>query len=299
LSNMIKKLLLFIFLCGTAGAANLTVWIGDSLIVGYGGTVSPPTAYGTLTGYDVSNKGTSGNQILHVVNRFQADVVAQNPYACVIGIGVNDINTPPVSQAEYISTYTVILQWVQDSTIERIYVMPIAPYTGADNAKSQIIDSWNAALESLVAGFSKARFVDTRPYLGQFRVGGDAGNLWDIKTAYNTDGIHLNDAGYYQMGLAVYEYVWTATSTPHIGTWESNMRFSGRIQFANARINSYCTAPLISLTDWEIISNYAAIKTSIGELGLWELYGDYLTASATATEDDIWELSGGYLRLKN
>jgi hypothetical protein len=88
-------------------------------------------------------------------------------------------------------------------------VCKIFPWTEGPTEQLQLRDSIAVDVRSLLtASYPSAVWVDVDSAIGQFRVGGDAGNLWDIKTIYNGDGVHLNAAGY----LKVAEVIDTAIS---------------------------------------------------------------------------------------
>lgn len=83
-------------------------------------------------------------------------------------------------------------------------VVLASPARNRTNAEHTIREIQNSALSSLVLGeYKTAVLVDTEPYIGQFRSGGDDGNLWDIKTGYTLDNIHFNATGkrYYAQAI--------------------------------------------------------------------------------------------------
>jgi hypothetical protein len=88
-------------------------------------------------------------------------------------------------------------------SISKILVMKILPWSNGTNVQMQTRDDWNASLVTLAAGYSKAIVVDASSYVGQFRSGGDAGNLWDIQAVYNSDGVHFTSAGHGQIAQAL------------------------------------------------------------------------------------------------
>ena len=70
------------------------------------------------------------------------------------------------------------------------------PCTAEFNAHMATRDVFNAAAEGALESYP-AIIVDASAALGQFRAGGDPGNLWDLQPAYDTgDGVHLSAAGY-------------------------------------------------------------------------------------------------------
>ena len=75
-------------------------------------------------------------------------------------------------------------------------VMKITSWTNGTNEQMLIRDEWNTDLAALVATYTCAVCVDLDSAVGQNRVGGAVNNLWDIKNAYNADGVHFNLDGY-------------------------------------------------------------------------------------------------------
>ena len=82
-------------------------------------------------------------------------------------------------------------------------ICKILPWTNGDNAEMQTRDDWMTDLQALVATYAGSVWVDFDTDMGQFRVGGDAGNLWDLKAIYNADGVHPNLAGYVKMAEVI------------------------------------------------------------------------------------------------
>jgi hypothetical protein len=84
-------------------------------------------------------------------------------------------------------------------------------------------DRWNAALAALAATYTGAILVDASSRVGQFRAGGDAGNLWDIKPAYvaaDGQGVHFTATGHEQIAMAIHDAIDAATlSDTHVYWW--------------------------------------------------------------------------------
>jgi len=191
-------------------------FIGDSIIAGHPAHYSfLETATTTninstiekqffdLTGYTYQNMGIGSQYTSNISARFTADIINSKPKIAVIEGGVNDI-AGAIEKSIFIANWTSMLDAAQASDyITTIIVLKIMPWTGGTNAKMQTRDDWNASLATLAAGYSKAIVVDTSSYVGEFRVGGDAGNLWNIQAAYNADNVHFNQAGYGQIAQAI------------------------------------------------------------------------------------------------
>lgn len=188
------------------------VCIGDSLTSGSIthssfstlGTI-PNTAYsladaypyklGQLTGLSYQNLGIAGQTSTQIQARFATDVVALKPASVVILCGTNDVSQG-ATLATYLANVKAMLESCRDNAIVPI-VVTIPPSTAQNNTLGQTRDSFNAALKTLAAAYADCVLVECGAALGQYRAGGDPGNLWDLQAAYNSgDGTHLNAAGY-------------------------------------------------------------------------------------------------------
>lgn len=78
---------------------------------------------------------------------------------------------------------------------------PAASVSAVANDMSTI-DAWAAALQLCASSYPEAVVLDCRPYVGQFRPEGPAGNLWDYKPDCDADGLHMTVYGYGQAALA-------------------------------------------------------------------------------------------------
>jgi lysophospholipase L1-like esterase len=192
------------------------VFIGDSIISGHNANLSflhttettniastIEKQFSNLTGYTYQNMGVGAQTTSQIEARFTADVINLHPRIVVIEGGVNDI-AQSVAKATFLAKWTSMLDAAQASdSISKILVMKILPWSNGTNVQMQTRDDWNASLVTLAAGYSKAIVVDASSYVGQFRSGGDAGNLWDIQAVYNSDGVHFTSAGHGQIAQAL------------------------------------------------------------------------------------------------
>lgn len=194
--------------------------IGDSIIAGHPANYSflETTATTSLTSTiahhlvtnhfpsypTYQNMGIGSQTTTSIAARFAADVIAKKPRVVVIDGGVNDVAGGVITEATFLANWTTMLDACQaESSVQRVVVIKILPWKNGTNTQMQTRDTWLASLSALVANYSKARLVDASSLVGQFRVGGDAGNLWDIQTAYNADGVHFNSAGHALIAQAV------------------------------------------------------------------------------------------------
>jgi lysophospholipase L1-like esterase len=148
--------------------------------------------------YTYQNMGIGSQTSTMVAARFTADVVNLKPKIALIQGAVNDISGGLITEATFLSNYTTMLDACVTASIVPV-ICKMIPWTNGTNANMQTCDTWMASLQALVATYSSAVWVDFTTELGQFRVGGDVGNLWDLKAAYAADGVHPNLAGYTKM----------------------------------------------------------------------------------------------------
>ncbi|MFA6082200.1 MAG: GDSL-type esterase/lipase family protein [Patescibacteria group bacterium] len=235
-------------------------FIGDSIIAGHPAHYSflEATAttniastiesqFGVLTGYSYQNMGIGSQTTAQISARFAADIVALKPRAVVIEGGVNDI-AGGVLKATFLANWTSMLDAAQaESSLDRIVVIKVLPWTNGTTTQMQTRDDWNASLTTLANNYSKAIVVDASSYVGQFRSGGDAGNLWDIQTAYNSDGVHYNTAGHGQIAQAIADIgfdsvapvAFTPTSNPASWTSANSADISFSTTDAGSGVASY------------------------------------------------------------
>jgi lysophospholipase L1-like esterase len=194
------------------GVAPMIIGIGDSIMESYPlHTSMVDLAYTTidiskswlykLHGLDnrfiYQNCGAGGETSTAILGRFNRDVVLKKPRFVVINGGVNDIVGGAITKATFLSNMEDMLDACVTNSIIPI-IWKIMPWTNGSNANMQKRDDWNTDLETLFNTYSidGKIIIDWDSDLGQFRAGGDAGNLWDIKVTYDNDGVHFNETGY-------------------------------------------------------------------------------------------------------
>lgn len=192
------------------------VFIGDSLTAGYPANnsliehslisdITSTTSYqlSLLYPYTYQNMGIISQETTDLVARFTADVIDLHPRVVVLEGGINDIrHTPGQTKAQFLIDWTAMLDAAQANGIIPI-VMLMYPGTSITNTQMQTRDDWNASLASLASTYTNAIIVNVDPYVGQFRAGGDPGNLWDYVPAYTAEGLHLTLAGDAQIAQAI------------------------------------------------------------------------------------------------
>lgn len=200
-------------------SAPSVVFIGDSLISGalghFGWDIesvvddyrnSLPYLVGNHFNTTYQNRGEGGDDTTEILARFDAQVTNGTKVVIING-GLNDINGGVISKATFLSNWEDMLDLCVTKNVIPV-VLKIFPSSELTDEEMAIRDEWNADLVTLVQTYSKYIIVDTDIYIGEFRAGGTAGNLWDIQAAYDGgDGYHLSAAGYARVAEAIYDAI--------------------------------------------------------------------------------------------
>jgi hypothetical protein len=189
---------------GGGGTVTKLSGLGDSIMAGAGS--SPFTTMiaeaAAILGVPFTVHGHSGYQTPDIIPFVSSEIIPDAPSHCVLEGGVNDIaNNHP----EYtVPSFTSMIDDLLAAEIVPILLLTL-PWTNGDATHNQEIDTNNASLISLVSSTYPGQVIvcDARSTICQFRSGGDVGNLWDVKPAYNADGTHLTTAGYQALGAFI------------------------------------------------------------------------------------------------
>jgi lysophospholipase L1-like esterase len=156
-------------------------------------------------GIEVVNAGIGGNQSRHILERFQADVVARRPDVVLTCCGVNDVwhgfdDAHPegggpggVSVEEYRENFRALVRLAQQAGIRvALFTMTILQER-PDSRGNVMLEEYVAALRD-VAGETDSLFVDVfHPFLDEaarLRAANDSEDL-----QLTVDGVHLTEAG--------------------------------------------------------------------------------------------------------
>jgi lysophospholipase L1-like esterase len=190
------------------GQAPLIVKIGDSHPAGHPGnfsgiedsllSVPANTIGGQLalidSKYVYQNMGIGSQTTGSIQARFAADCVALKPKFALINGGANDLLVTP--KATYLAKWALMLDDCAANNIIPVVLkmFPSANWS-AENCATKA--DWMNDLQVLVATYTGSIWIDLDSTIGQFRAGGDAGNLWDLKTSMDSgDHVHINLSGY-------------------------------------------------------------------------------------------------------
>lgn len=139
------------------------------------------------------NLGVGGQNSTQVLARFDAQVVAAKPRIAIINSGLNDLGQS-VNKATFIANVTSMLNKCSSAGIVPI-LWEIPPCNNLTNIQMQYRDDWNVTLRTLILSYPNSKIVNFDD-MGVNRVGGDAGNFWNINPVYAYgDGTHYNEVG--------------------------------------------------------------------------------------------------------
>ena len=170
------------------GAPNKTL-IETSTYDDFSNTI--PYKVRTATGVTYQNMGLNGQTVYEIRSRLRKNVLDIHPTIALLNGGINDIASRTTVQI--INDYKSILDSLTGNGI-KVIVFLEAPYSAGTNAQNRRLDTLRTQVDSLTQFYSGVKTIRVVNSLGQFRVGGDAGNLWDFQTGMSFDGIHYNPA---------------------------------------------------------------------------------------------------------
>ncbi len=203
------------------------VFTGDSIISGapghlsfvdtyfplaYPGRPAVPIDPSTTIPYKVGkalkvsyqNMAMAGATSHWVLQNVFNDCIKLKPKIMLIGVGVNDVSTSS-DKAGFLANYTTMLNACLSNNIQPV-VNLIMPRTDLSDAKARELDDWNVSLIDLAKRYG-AVIVDARSAVGQFREGGDPGNIWALKLEYAADIVHFKPAGHTKIAEVMVETI--------------------------------------------------------------------------------------------
>jgi GDSL-like lipase/acylhydrolase family protein len=165
-----------------------------------------PYKFAALTGYTYQNMGIGGEGYDGSLTRFDADVPALMPHFAVMHSFWNNIRTGETDYAPFIEALLEMLIKSTGNSIQFLFLEG-APLTAETADEHRTCELWEAAARVILRGQGH-RYVPMRTYTGQFRAGGDPGNLWDFATGLgHADGLHPTEAGKQAMAQALYDFL--------------------------------------------------------------------------------------------
>lgn len=219
----------------TKMTAPYAIFIGDSIICGANWhnayTVTPvkeerqsvfPWKVGRSLGITYQNMGIGSQTTTQIASRFTTDVINLHPKLVIMEGGINDVVS---STNSFYTNWQTMLAAAQSAGI-KVAITTILPRTANSTPEATTVDTLNTWLLTLPSQYSNVIGVfDSELLLGQFRPGGTAGNLWDMRPAYvDTDGTHPTRLGYSQMARGIISAISDLQVNGSLSAGDANIR---------------------------------------------------------------------------
>ena len=202
---------------------------GDSIAVGYNGWQSfyDTGPAGTLTsepwyilrglidssqsgGFEYQNHGNGGETWAWVLSTGFVSAEATKAKVILVHCGVNDVNAGRTWEQVVADINAVKVLFAASTTADKLLINEILPWTNGNDTQAALIRTWNSNLAAWVAtnndiSGKSIGLVVMHDDMGQTR--GSTGELDDLLTAYNDDGVHPNATGYAKMAEIILPYM--------------------------------------------------------------------------------------------
>lgn len=180
---------------------DIIVFLGDSLTYNY-------KTDEFFEEYKTFNSGISGNKTTDILNDLENRVYKYNPTKLFLLIGINDLKNG-TNKDEVINNIEIIIKQIKENNKDTtIYVESIYPISNEEDMKNikkivpktdnNEIKETNKKLNELCKKYN-ITYIDVYDKLLN-----DKGSL---KKDYTTDGLHLNDLGYFKVTKLLEKYV--------------------------------------------------------------------------------------------
>ena len=143
---------------------------------------------GAGNSFEYQNMSLGSQTFAWVLSTGAPAAIAVQPRAILIHCGVNDIATAR-SWANVEADLDGIAALI---TTEDLWIDEILPWTNGSDGQAATVRTWNDNLATWCAA-NGAHLIACHDAMGQVRSG--TGELDDLKTAYDQDGVHLSTAG--------------------------------------------------------------------------------------------------------
>lgn len=141
-------------------------------------------------GFECQNHALGAQTWAWVLSTGIVSAIATGCKAIMIHCGVNDINNGRAWAAVLADMDAV--RALVPSTV-KLYIREILPWTNGSDAQAAIVRAWNANYSTWCAA-NNATLIVCHDEMGQVRP--STGELDNLLTAYNADGVHPNLTGY-------------------------------------------------------------------------------------------------------
>ena len=180
---------------------NTILFLGDSLTYNY-------KLDEFFEGYKTFNSGISGNKTTDILNDLENRVYKYNSTKVFLLIGINDLKAG-ISNDEVLNNIEIIIKKIKENSKDTtIYVESLYPISNEEDIKNikkivpktdnNEIKETNKKLNELCKKYN-IKYINVYDKLLN-----DKGSL---KKDYTTDGLHLNDLGYFKVTKVLEKYV--------------------------------------------------------------------------------------------
>lgn len=180
---------------------NTILFLGDSLTYNY-------KINEFFEGYKTFNSGISGNKTTDILNDLENRVYKYNSTKVFLLIGINDLKNG-ISNDEVLNNIEIIIKKIKENSkdtiiyVESLY--PISDEKDKKNIKKIVPKTDNNEIKETNKKLNKLCKKYNIKYINVYdKLLNDKGSL---KKDYTTDGLHLNDLGYFKVTKVLEKYV--------------------------------------------------------------------------------------------
>ena len=180
---------------------DIIVFLGDSLTYNY-------KTDEFFEEYKTFNSGISGNKTTDILNDLENRVYKYNPTKVFLLIGINDLKNG-TNKDEVINNIEIIIKQIKENNKDAtIYVESIYPISNEEdmkNIKKIVPKTDNNEIKETNKKLNELCKKYNITYINVYdKLLNDKGSL---KKDYTTDGLHLNDLGYFKVTKVLEKYV--------------------------------------------------------------------------------------------
>lgn len=180
---------------------NTILFLGDSLTYNY-------KINEFFEGYKTFNSGISGNKTTDILNDLENRVYKYNSNKVFLLIGINDLKNG-ISNDEVLNNIEIIIKKIKENSkdtiiyVESLY--PISDEKDKKNIKKIVPKTDNNEIKETNKKLNELCKKYNIKYINVYdKLLNDKGSL---KKDYTTDGLHLNDLGYFKVTKVLEKYV--------------------------------------------------------------------------------------------
>lgn len=180
---------------------NTILFLGDSLTYNY-------KINEFFEGYKTFNSGISGNKTTDILNDLENRVYKYNSTKVFLLIGINDLKNG-ISNDEVLNNIEIIIKKIKENSkdtiiyVESLY--PVSDEKDKKNIKKIVPKTDNNEIKETNKKLNELCKKYNIKYINVYdKLLNDKGSL---KKDYTTDGLHLNDLGYFKVTKVLEKYV--------------------------------------------------------------------------------------------